>query len=112
VDDFAALFAAWRAGDAAAAVAWFAPDGIYREARQAPIAGRAAIAAHWTAFFTGGPPWRIEIGEIFSDAAGAHFAIPYVFEIQGKDGVWQSRPGCALVRVSAGLIAEWREYSG
>ena len=85
---------------------------MYREARQAPIVGRAAIAAHWTAFFTGGPPWRIDVGDIFGDAAGERFAIPYVFEVQRTDGVWQPRPGCALVRVHDDLITEWMEYSG
>ena len=40
------------------------------------------------------------------------FAIAYVFAVQGADGVWQDRPGCALVHVRDGLITEWREYSG
>lgn len=110
--DFAALFEAWRGGDVAAAIARFAPDGVYHEARGTPILGRAAIAAHWTAYFTAGPPWRIDVGEIFGDPSGERFAVAYVFHIQGKDGVWQARPGCALVRVRDDAITEWREYSG
>jgi hypothetical protein len=94
-----------------AAAALFAPDAAYREARSRPVIGRAAIAAHWELFFTQGPPWRIAVGEIFGDARGERYAIPYVFSME-KDGAWQDRPGCALVRVEAGLIAEWSEYSG
>ena len=95
-----------------AAVAFFAADGVYREARRAPIVGRAAIASHWKAFFTGGPPWRIDVAEIFGNAANDRFALAYRFEMQRKDGVWDSRPGCALVKVAGELITEWREYGG
>lgn len=90
----------------------FDPQGTYREARGVPLVGRPAIAAHWERFFTHGPAWRIDVGEIFGDARGERFAIPYVFAMQGKDGAWQDRPGCALVTVKSGQITEWREYSG
>jgi hypothetical protein len=38
--------------------------------------------------------------------------VRYTFTMRGGDGNWRERPGCALVRVNAGEIAEWREYAG
>jgi limonene-1,2-epoxide hydrolase len=96
----------------ARAVALFAADGVYREARREPIVGRDAIAAHWERYFVQGPRWRIDVGEIIADARGERFAIPYVFAVQGPGESWQDRPGCALVRVRNNRITEWREYSG
>jgi uncharacterized protein (TIGR02246 family) len=108
--DFEELFNRWRAGDAAGAAAFFAPDGVYQETRRAPVAGRAAIAAHWSAFFRGAPPWRFTVDGIFGD--GERFAVTYTWEIGGDGDAWTSRPGCAIVRVRDGAIAAWREYAG
>jgi ketosteroid isomerase-like protein len=107
--DFDALFERWRAGDAEGAAAYFASDAVYREARHAPVSGRAAIAAHWAPFFRSGPAWRFTVHERFGD--GERFAVAYTWEVRDADGHWQARPGCAIVRVRDGAIAEWSEYT-
>jgi uncharacterized protein (TIGR02246 family) len=108
--DFEAMFACWRAGDEHGAAAYFAPDGVFREPQKEPIAGREQIAAHWAPFFHGGPEWRMTVYELFGD--GDHFAVTYTFEIKKSDGSWIENPGCAIVRLRDGKIAEWREYKG
>ena len=107
--DLDALFERWRAGDAAGAAAYFAPDAVYREARHAPVTGRAAIAAHWESFFHSGPAWRFTERERFGD--GERVAVTYTWEIRDADGRWQAQPGCAIVRVRDGAIVEWSEYT-
>jgi uncharacterized protein (TIGR02246 family) len=106
--DFEAMFDYWRAGDERAGAAYFAPDGVFWEAGKEPVAGRDAIAAHWEPFFHGGPAWRLTVHEIIG--AGERFAVDYLWEIRKSDGRWIGSPGCALVRVRDGKIAEWREY--
>lgn len=93
-------------------MAFFASDAVYQEARHDPIVGRERIAAHWAAFFRGGPPWKLQIGEIVGDASAGRYAIAYVFHLQDEGGAWQARPGCALVHVRDDAITLWREYSG
>jgi uncharacterized protein (TIGR02246 family) len=103
------LVAAWRSGDALRASAFFAADGIYHESGREPLVGRDAIGAFFTRFFRDGPPWQLEISEVLVD--GDRAAVSYRFGIQ-REGVWQTREGCALVRREGGLIAQWREYHG
>lgn len=106
--DFEALFACWRAGDAEGASAYFAPDGVFHEARREPLRGRAAIVAHWASYFATGPQWRMTVHEFFGD--GERFALSYTWETKDPAGAWTGRPGCAIVHVRDGTIAEWREY--
>ena len=104
------LFAAWRNGDALRAAAHFGPDGTYREAGREPIAGREAIAEHWTRFFRDGPQWRFEVDALVGE--GELIAVVYRFFIKGPADAWSERAGCAVVRFESGAIAEWREYEG
>jgi uncharacterized protein (TIGR02246 family) len=110
VDDFHTLFDHWRAGDEHAAVTFFTPDGVFHEARRPPLAGHAAILAHWTPFFHGGPDWRMNVDDVFG--GGERFAVVYTWEIRATDGSWSGSPGCAIVHVRDGKIALWREYKG
>lgn len=104
------LFAAWRDGDALRSGAHFALDGRYWEARREPIAGRAAIVAHFTRFFRDGPPWRLHVDGVVAE--GSQAAVRYRFEIEKSPGAWSERSGCAFVTFEDGTIAEWREYEG
>jgi len=103
------LARAWEANDAHRAAAFFAEDGIYHESGRAPIAGRAAIYAHFAHFFRDGPAWRFEIDGIIADGADA--AVTYRFGIH-RDGAWSVQDGCAIVHAQDGLILRWREYHG
>ncbi len=102
------LFEAWDNGDALRSAAHFALDGVYREARREPIAGRAAIVHHFTAFFRDGPRWRFHADETIVE--GTRAAVRYRFGVVGPSGSWQEHSGCALVIFVDGTIAEWREY--
>jgi ketosteroid isomerase-like protein len=104
------LFAAWRNGDALRAVAHFSSEGVYHEAGASAVTGRDAVAAHFTRFFRDGPAWRFEPHETIVE--GDRAAVRYGFEVEGRDGVWRERAGCAFVTFTDGLIAEWREYEG
>ncbi len=97
--DFAVLFECWRAGDAAAAGAYLHPDGVYQDARGAPIVGRDAIVAEWERYFRLAPAGHFTVHEIIG--SGDRFAVTYT---------WEGRPGCAIVHVRDGRIALWREY--
>jgi limonene-1,2-epoxide hydrolase len=108
VADLETMIDLWRAGDEDGSAAYFATDGIFHEAKKEPIVGRDAIAANWKPFFHGGPEWRMNVHELFGE--GNRFAVAYTWEIKLKDGTWAGSPGCAIVRVSNGKIAEWREY--
>ncbi len=104
------LFGAWRTGDALRSGAHFALDGIYREARGLPISGRAAIVEHFTKFFRDGPRWEFYVDDTLVEAERA--AVRYRFAVEGTDGIWRERPGCAFVKFVDGTIAEWHEYEG
>jgi ketosteroid isomerase-like protein len=104
------LFAAWRRGDALRAVAYFAPDGAYREAGREAILGREAMTEHFTRFFRDGPPWHFVVDDVVVE--GDRAAVSYRFEVEGDDGSWRAQPGCAFVTFTGGAIAEWREYEG
>lgn len=103
------LIAAWQAGDAYRASAFFAPDGVYQESGRLPVRGREAIFEHFARFFRDGPAWRIDVDEIIAEDERA--AVAYRFST-GAGGRWQSAEGCALVRREGGLVALWREYHG
>lgn len=83
---------------------------MYHEAQRGAVRGRAAIEAKWAKFFAAVPVWRIEVDDVFGMAD--RLAIAYRFGIQKKAGEWDERPGCALVRLRGGKVAEWREYEG
>ena len=106
----AELFAAWRSGDAHRAVAYFAPDATYSEARGERIVGRERLTERFTRFFRDGPPWRFEVDDVIVERDRA--AVRYRFGIRKGDGRWDERPGCALVAFDGGLVNEWREYEG
>ncbi len=108
--DFHALFDLWRAGDERASADYFTADGVFHEAKRAPVVGREAIVAHWAPFFHGGPAWRMTVHDLFG--GGDRFAVSYTWEIAGADGSWSGSPGCAIVHVRDGKIALWREYKG
>lgn len=102
------LFEAWRAGDALRAAAYFAVDGIYREAGREPIVGRDAIVAFFTRFFRNGPRFRFD--RDLAIVEGDFAAVEYRFAMQGLDGEMRERAGCAIVTFVDGTIAAWREY--
>lgn len=104
------LFRAWRDGDAHRATAYFAADASYREARHEPLAGRAAILAHFVRFFRDGPRFEFNVEELIVD--GERAAVAYRFAVESFGAVWMEKPGCALVRFSDGAIVDWREYDG
>jgi uncharacterized protein (TIGR02246 family) len=104
------LVAAWQSNDALRASGFFAPEGSYHESGHAPIAGREAIAEHFTRFFRDGPVWRFEIDRVL--AAGEEAAVSYVFGTKGDGDVWHERAGCAWIRLRGGLVELWREYHG
>jgi ketosteroid isomerase-like protein len=113
------LFTAWRTGDALRSAAHFALDGVYREARRAPIEGRDAIVAHFTRFFRDGPRFAFhpEDTVVEGDRAAVRYRFEVAgdgdrFEVAGDGGRWIEKSGCAFVRFSDGTIAEWREYEG
>ena len=103
------LVGAWQSGDALRASAFFAQDATYHESGREPVLGRDAIAAYFARFFRDGPPWRFEIDDVLAD--GDRAAVTYRFSMQ-REGRWETREGCALVRREGGLIAAWREYHG
>lgn len=104
------LFAAWRTGDALRSGAHFALDGVYREARGTPLAGRGDIVDHFTKFFRDGPRFEFYVDDTLVE--GELAAVRYRFATEGKDGTWRERAGCAFIRFVNGTIAEWREYEG
>ncbi|MDE2482390.1 MAG: nuclear transport factor 2 family protein [bacterium] len=104
------LVAAWQAGDALRASAFFAPDGRYHEAGREPIVGREAIREHFQRFFRDGPPWRFDLET--SVVEGERAAIAYRFALRAQDGQWRTSAGCALAHREGGLLIEWREYQG
>ncbi len=108
--DVRALVAAWQAGDEQTAITYFAPDAVYHEARKAPLAGHAAILAHWGAFLRGGPAWRMTVHEFFG--SGDRCALTYTWEVQTAAGDWRAQPGCAILQLRGGKITLWREYQG
>jgi limonene-1,2-epoxide hydrolase len=103
------LVGAWQANDAHRSAAFFAPDAVYHESGREPIVGRDAIFAHFAHFFRDGPAWRFDIDEVIVD--GERAAVGYRFGVN-RDGTWNTRCGCALVRCQDSLIAQWREYRG
>ena len=90
----------------------FADDGVYREARKAPVRGRAAIAAEFARFAASGVPFRFAVDAVIED--GTRACVEYRFAIAGGEGgAWRERAGCATVRFDErDQIAEWREYEG
>lgn len=103
---------AFARGDLSAALASFADDATYAEARKDPIRGRAAIAAEFDRFLGTGVPFRFTTEEVIAD--GARACVVYRFAVSGGDGApWRERAGCATVRFDEqGKIAAWREYEG
>jgi predicted SnoaL-like aldol condensation-catalyzing enzyme len=104
------LTEAWRANDSLRASAFFTVEGRYHESGRDPVVGRERIAEHFTRFFRDGPPWRFELDEMIID--GDRAAVAYRFSIKGDGERWRERAGCAVVRLTGGLIEEWREYQG
>jgi nuclear transport factor 2 (NTF2) superfamily protein len=104
------LIGAWQANDALRASAFFAPDARYHESGREPIAGRAAIAEHFTRFFRDGPLWRFTVEELLVVRERA--AVRYVFGVKGDGGAWHERAGCAWIVLRGGLVELWREYQG
>jgi ketosteroid isomerase-like protein len=104
------LFAAWRTGDALRSGAHFAADGVYREARGAALMGRSAIVEHFTKFFRDGPRFEFHVDDTLVE--GERAAVRYRFAVEGADGTWRERTGCAFVKFVDGTISEWHEYEG
>lgn len=101
------LVGAWQSGDAHRAAAFFAPDGVYHEARRDPIVGRDAIFAHFARFFRDGPAWRFDIDEVIVE--GERAAVTYRFAVN-TDGTWRTSDGCAIVHRAADAVTLWREF--
>jgi uncharacterized protein (TIGR02246 family) len=105
------VVAAWRAGDALRAGAYFASDGTYTESGREPLSGRDAIVAHFTRFFRDGPRWRFDVDAVIAERSEA--CVVYRFAVEGAGGRFRERAGCAVVRCDAGgAIVAWREYEG
>ena len=110
-DALTAVLGAFSRGSVDGVASHFADDGAYREARKAPLCGRAAIAAEFARFAAAGP-FRFEVDEVI--ASGDRACVVYRFAVPGGAGEpWRERAGCATVRIDQqGRIAEWREYEG
>lgn len=103
-----ALFAAWQAHDAWRAGACFCEDAEYREADGRNVPGREAICDHFAHFFAKAPLWRFEVDAVIVEGETA--AVAYRFALEGTDGTYRERNGCALVGFDQGSIIRWREY--
>lgn len=101
---------AFARGALGEAVASFAPDARYQEARKPALAGRDAIAAHFARFAAAGPDWRFTVDDVIAQEGKA--CVIYRFGVsEGPGEPVRERAGCATVRMGdSGLIAEWREY--
>jgi len=110
----ASVLDAFARGELAGVADRFAEDGAYREARKAPIRGRAAIAAEFARFAESGVPFRFEVDDVIASADRACVVYRFATPAPGGDGQsWRERAGCATVRFDgSGHIAEWREYDG
>lgn len=108
----AAVLEGFARGSLAGVAERFAEDGTYREARKAPIRGRAAIAAEFARFAASGVAFRFEVDDVLEN--GDRACVVYRFAVpEGTGEPWRERAGCATVRFDRrGLIAEWREYEG
>ena len=106
------LLEAFERGDLSVVTDCFCEDATYREARRAPLCGRAAIGQHFARWTSSGVPWRFTVDEVIE--AGRRACVVYTFAVGGGAGEpWRERAGCALVRFGErSLIAEWREYEG
>ena len=111
-DTLASVLDAFARGELGGVAARFAQDAAYREARKAPVRGRAAIAAELARFAASGVPFRFEVDDVI--AASGRACVVYRFAVPGGSGEpWRERAGCAIVRFDeCGQIAEWREYDG
>ncbi len=101
---------AFARGTLAEAVASFAPDARYQEARKPALVGRDALAAHFARFAAAGPDWRFVVDDVIAQPGKA--CVIYRFGVsEGQGEPVRERAGCATVRLDgSGLIAEWREY--
>lgn len=94
----------------AEALAAFAADALYQEARKAPLRGRDAIGSHFARFAAAGRDWRFVVDDVIAQDRRA--CVIYRFGVsEGQGEPVRERAGCATVRLDdRGLIAEWREY--
>ncbi len=101
---------AFARGAPAEALASFAADAVYQEARKAPLRGRDAIATHFARFAASGADWAFTVDDAI--AQGSKACVIYRFAVsEGPGKPVRERAGCATVRLDgSGLIAEWREY--
>jgi ketosteroid isomerase-like protein len=101
---------AFARGALAEALASFAADALYQEARKAPLRGRDAIGAHFARFAAAGPDWRFTVDEVIAQDRRA--CVIYRFGVsEGQGEPVRERAACATVRLDgSGLVAEWREY--
>ncbi len=108
----AAALDAFARGVPADALASFADNATYAEARKEAIRGRWAIAAEFARFAATGVPFRFTCDDVIAGEDRA--CVVYRFAVaKGEGGVWRERAGCAIVRFDErGQIEEWREYEG
>jgi ketosteroid isomerase-like protein len=111
-ETLASVLGSFARGELGGVAERFAEHGAYREARKAPVRGRAAVAAEFARFAASGVPFRFEVDDVIVSADRA--CVVYRFVTPGGSGEpWRERAGCAIVRFDeCGQIAEWREYDG
>ena len=101
------LVAAWQAGDALRASAFFSNDGVFAEAGHEPVVGRDAIVSHFTMFFRDGPAFRLIVKDTIAEEHRC--AVFYAYELF-KNDAWVKKDGVALVTVENGLVSSWKEF--
>lgn len=107
---FAAVIAAWNAGDIDRALAGMTDDVVWHVAVGAfpPLAGKAAVRGFLEQLRgdMAETAWRI----VHTAEAGDRLFAEGVDAYTRRDGTAVAMPYAAVVEFGGGLIAEWRDY--
>lgn len=99
-------------GDAEAAAACFAQDGVYHDGFYGVFRGRAAIADMVRRHFHGNATdfsWTLSDVVAEGDRGYASYAFSYTSKIPGAEGRRAGFPGICKVRLKDGLIERYDE---
>jgi len=99
-------------GDAEAAAACFAEDGVYHDGFYGEFKGRAAIAEMVRKHFHGNATdfsWTLSDVAAEGDLGYASYAFSYTSKIPGAEGRRAGFPGICRVRLKGGLIERYEE---